>query len=117
MPDDRIVGQSYGVRRGAHGCGASGLHWVIEPPPGEATHCPCGTVSRVVDKYRYCMPRNEFGFGTCYCGKCPHYTPVPPVNYRAAIARMAEEKREKERRRRAELDRLSGQRNYRRRGR
>lgn len=32
----------------------------------------------------YCAPAR------CYCGECPSWTPRPPVNYAAAIAKLAE---------------------------
>lgn len=112
MADRPAVGEQVGIARGPYGCGSGNRHWVLEPAPGESSSCRCGTVTRVAARDRYCIQRAEAnGFtGTCYCGRCPHYKPVPPVNYRAAVTRMIEEKREKERRRRAELQRLSGQR-------
>lgn len=33
---------------------------------------------------RYCPPR------ICWCGECPWWTPAPPPNYAAAIAKLAE---------------------------
>lgn len=36
---------------------------------------------------RYCPPR------MCWCGACPWWTPAPPVNYAAAIERLAEQTR------------------------
>lgn len=36
---------------------------------------------------RYCPP------ALCWCGHCPWWKPAPPVNYAAAIERMAEQAR------------------------
>lgn len=36
---------------------------------------------------RYCAPAR------CYCGHCPWWTPAPPVNYAAAITKLAEQTR------------------------
>lgn len=71
-----------GVRRGV-GCGPQGLHWL---PPGEGKRsCSCGGVLRLPPpKDRSCPP------ALCYCGSCPHWKPIPPVNYAAAIAALRE---------------------------
>lgn len=47
---------------------------------------------------RYCLPAP----GTCYCGGCPHYVPIPPADspeYRGQVARARREASEKNERR------------------
>lgn len=89
-----------GVRRGI-GCGQGGLHWLTPDPAGVA-RCPCGTVTRVPATGRYCMPRDEHGYGICYCGRCPHYVALPEVDsreyrelVRASLRKAAEKTRKK----------------------
>lgn len=93
-----------GVKRHDPGCGPEGKHWVPAPGPRETTFCPCRTVARIgPNPDRYCLR-------TCFCGSCPHWVPLQPINYRAVVARMQQEQREKEERRRAAQRRLAGRR-------
>lgn len=82
-----------GVRRGP-GCGEGGLHWVT-PDPHRVARCACGTVTRVPPGDRYCIPRDEHGNGRCYCGGCPHYVPLPEIDWRRQKANLAEKARQK----------------------
>ena len=63
------------------GCGPDGRHVV---PDGDGVRsCPCGAVTRH-PRGRYCPPK------VCWCGSCSWWTPMPPVNYAAAVARLQE---------------------------
>jgi hypothetical protein len=69
-------------KRADPGCGTDGRHTV---PDGEGIRsCPCGTVTRVPAKGRYCPP------AICWCGDCPWWKPAPAVNYAAAAAALQE---------------------------
>jgi len=71
------------VHRHDPGCRPTGGHLV--PAGVGVRHCACGTVADVPPAPdRSCPP------AVCYCGSCPWWTPAPPVNYAAAIARLAE---------------------------
>jgi len=71
------------VHRHDPGCDGAGGHLV--PAGVGVRHCACGTVADVPPaRDRSCPPK------VCYCGGCPWWTPAPPVNFAAAIAKLAE---------------------------
>lgn len=84
------------VRRCGPDCAAAAPPAVLElVAPQHAAACACidggrpGVASACDPRGsgRYCAPRR------CYCGHCPWWTPQPPVNYDAAIARLADQPR------------------------
>lgn len=73
------------VRRGI-GCDPEdpGLHLIPAGDPASTRWCLCRTVCRRPPV------RDSPCLAICYCGRCAHYVPVPPPNYRAAIAGLRE---------------------------
>lgn len=69
---------------------------VVPDPPDRAAIPPRVPVVLGPAPGSYCMPPP----GTCYCRRCPHWTPLPPVNYAKAAADLDQREWERKDRRR-----------------